>query len=278
VIGGGPVDYQYGFTSTQNIGFDFYYNGQTFTQFILNADGYINLVTNPRSGNTIAPFEYFRLDSTSNSEFRVYTSGDAGSRICTIQFKKFQLIYSDLDVYREMNFQIKLYEHTNVIEFVYGDFIQGNESDHYFGPYIGIMGNGTTNAVNVQKNGLDPWSSAVFVDNNFSANFYVYSANPPVSGLTYRFKPFAFDVSLEAVYALGRHPVPAGSPEIIQARIRNKGIYPVTDLPVTLNISGDNIFSNTQKISISAKKDTVINFDAFSPYTIGSNTVSVSRA
>ncbi len=270
-----PYNYYMGDT-LRDIGFNFYFNNKTFSTFFLNSDGSINLGADRTYEDILSPYQTSLLDTTLESEFRIYTTGTEGARVCIIQFKRLQLRDWQYNAYSDVNFQIRLYETTNVIEFVYGNFTQNDELLLSFYTNIGIKHNYEANGINVKKNYGDPWTSATFLNTTFSNNFDTYDSDLPTPGLIYRFKPFMFDVAVKAVYALNKNPLPAGNPEIIQARISNKGVYPIVDYPVTLNITGDNLFSTTQKVSISALTDTVISFDSFSPYTLGSNAITVS--
>ncbi|WP_181017562.1 hypothetical protein, partial [Pseudomonas syringae] len=130
-------------SAAQDIGFSFSYNGATFTQFTLNTNGFIklgatpataandvNILINNTDQNVIGPATGVDLtgaadQTASPTEFRVSTTGAAGSRVCTIQYENL----SDKAITganpvpsqcRTMQFQVKLYEGTNNIEVVYG--------------------------------------------------------------------------------------------------------------------------------------------------------------
>ena len=63
------------------------------------------------------------LTGNPGAEYRVFTDGPPGAQVCTIQFKNLtEKTTVPAMQYSNINFQIKLYETTNVIEFIYGPF------------------------------------------------------------------------------------------------------------------------------------------------------------
>jgi hypothetical protein len=111
----------------------------------------------------------------------------------------------------------------------------------------------------------------------------------PVSGTTIlntasAFKPqlqlkhiTANDASVVQVYTLGKLPIPFAAPHVVSANILNNGSNAISNLAVTLSISGANSFTDIQTIaSLASGASTTVNFTAFTPTNIGSNTVSVS--
>ncbi len=91
------------------------------------------------------------------------------------------------------------------------------------------------------------------------------------------FMLYDFDMEVVAVYTLGHLPLGAGDEHVVSAVVRNFGLLTQTNVDVTLSISGDNIFTDTQTIASSApgQVDTIY-FDAFTATTLGWNTVTVS--
>ncbi len=85
------------------------------------------------------------------------------------------------------------------------------------------------------------------------------------------------DARISQVYTLGKLPVPFATPHIIKSTIVNSGSGTITNLPVTLTISGANSFNDVQTIPSLLPGDTVIvSFSAFTPASTGVNTVNVS--
>lgn len=87
----------------------------------------------------------------------------------------------------------------------------------------------------------------------------------------------ANEVEVVAFYAKGRNARQWGSPEVIQAVVRNNGYQVRNGLPVTLNVTGANTFTNTQTIaSLGLDTLSTVNFANFSGTNLGFNNMSVS--
>ena len=109
----------------------------SYTYFNQNNYGGAFNSNNVADVNLIAVFNH-DLDSSTvaQSEYRYQTTGTSGNRICTIQYKN----VTDKNItdssgnplphvqFESMNFQIKLYESSKAIEFIYGPFIATTDS------------------------------------------------------------------------------------------------------------------------------------------------------
>ena len=85
------------------------------------------------------------------------------------------------------------------------------------------------------------------------------------------------DASIVQVYTLGKLPIPFATPHTISANILNNGSAVLNNIPVTLGISGANIFNDQQTIaSLAPGASTTVNFVAFNPTNIGLNNIGVS--
>jgi hypothetical protein len=302
-------------SAVQNIGFTFTYNGTSFTQFFLNTNGFIKLGATAPSAtamypaesagtgatevfqsaadpNIIAPFNFdLAAGSAGNTEYRVYTSGTAGSRICTIQWKN----VSDktgtyLNQLGNVSFQVRLYEATGVIEFVYGTATAGTNPDDYRFAEIGLKGTSFASGRIVQALNAptSPWSGATFADfsyvvaNNTLVPFSFRKNLLPDAGRTFRFTPVApapaNDAAVATIYTLGKLATPASLPHTVQARVTNAGSAALTNLTVTLSVTGANAFSNTQTVaSLAVGASTTVTFAAYpSTLTVGTNNITVS--
>ena len=106
--------------------FTFNYCGNNYTSLVVNTNGVVTFGTTVSLGNSLASTSYINVlapfwddlsSSSVSGHISHYTEGTAPNRVLTIQYS---------DVYRLgattylLNFQIKLYETTNSIEFVYG--------------------------------------------------------------------------------------------------------------------------------------------------------------
>ncbi|WP_426490272.1 T9SS type A sorting domain-containing protein [Hymenobacter sp. 102] len=297
-------------SAAQDIGFSFSYNGATFTQFTLNTNGFIklgatpataandvNILINNTDQNVIGPATGVDLtgaadQTASPTEFRVSTTGAAGSRVCTIQFENL----SDKAItganpvpsqFRTMQFQVKLYEGTNNIEFVYGTWTSsGNPATTQFF-LTGLKGssNDPADLSLTSKNGTAAWSSTVFQNVVVINNTGYYAAHAaqnavlPDAGRTYRFRAAQpNDASVATIHTLGKLAVPNSLPHTVATAVTNSGTNALTNIPVTLTVSGANTFTSTKTIATLAPGATqLVTFDAY-PSTLaqGTNNLTVS--
>ncbi|MBA3647764.1 MAG: T9SS type A sorting domain-containing protein [Chitinophagales bacterium] len=110
------------------IGFTFNYNGNDYTTFGINANGFISLgavpvtsnnaISSGLTNNVISAFNNDLYGVTPGAQISYQTSGAAGSRVLTIEWTNWGFFSSGGG--NEFNFQIKLLEGTNKIQFVYG--------------------------------------------------------------------------------------------------------------------------------------------------------------
>jgi hypothetical protein len=85
------------------------------------------------------------------------------------------------------------------------------------------------------------------------------------------------DLTVKAVYTLGKLPIQGGVPHNVKAIIRNRGLAAQNNINVTLNISGANTFTTTYNIaSIAPGAEDTISFNGFTAASIGINNVNVS--
>ncbi len=86
-----------------------------------------------------------------------------------------------------------------------------------------------------------------------------------------------FDIELTQVYTLGKLPVAHAIPHTISALIINRGYIDASNIDVSLSITGDNIFMNTQNISsLSAGDSITVFFAGYNPSLEGDQEVEVS--
>lgn len=296
-------------SAAQNIGFSFSYNGVAFTQFVLNTNGLVrlgaaapsvaNMFANYEAGansgqdpisststsdvNLLMPFNFDLQNGTSTAEYRVATTGTAPNRICTIQWKN----VSDKgdanpSQYANFTFQLKLYETSNLVEFVYGTATASTNTAIARFPTIGIKGSSAATAVLVNKNSSTAaWSTAIFITGPYGTSTHNFRANVgPDAGRTYRFTATplpANDAAVAAIYTLGKLPT-AGLPHAVQAVVSNAGSAALASQTVTLTVTGANTFTSTQTIaSLAVGASATVTFGAL-PATLvaGTNTVTVT--
>lgn len=140
-------------------------------------------------------------------------------------------------------------------------------------------------------NGSAPFATtgAVYTANTSIANSLVSAASataaPTTLGLT-AFRPEfiwgvddrkANEVEVITMFAKGRNPRNFGTPESIQAIVRNNGYQVRTNVPVTLGVAGANTFTNVQTIpSLGIDSTQLVTFSAFTGTSVGFNNMTVS--
>ena len=115
-----------GNSSVTNIGFDFVFNGTTFTQFVANSNGWISLGSSPPgegeysaiSSNTSNTIAFFSRDAKAVGGASYETSGTAPNRVLTIQYTDYAPYWGNTS--NVMDVQILLYETSNQIDIIYG--------------------------------------------------------------------------------------------------------------------------------------------------------------
>ena len=116
----------------------------------------------------------------SSGEIRSETMGVAGSQVHIIQFKNFARFAGSNEL---LNFQIRLYETTNVIQVVYGTNTTTNATSA--APQVGLRG--LTNADYNNRTGTVWATSTAGVSN--TASMTLNSTSLPVSGQIYNWGP-----------------------------------------------------------------------------------------
>lgn len=189
-----------GYANALPIGFSFNYNGTTYTTFNVNANGFItfgagfnadpletnysnNLTNGPTSQTSVRPIVaplWDDLDMDANSDIKYELTGAAGSRVLTVQWSNVYWRYTALTP--SIAFQVKLYETTNVIEFVYNQ-LAGATATPTASIGITAAATGSGNFLSVQ----DATASATA-----SSTTEVASINTrPATGQIYRFTPLS---------------------------------------------------------------------------------------
>ena len=305
-------------SAAQAIGFSFNFNGIAFTQFVLNTNGLIRLgsaapssvaafppfAQTPESGpisgtnaadvNLIAPFNLDLGPGTAGgTEYRVVTTGTAPNRVCTIQWKnvadKPQAASSTVSVviatqFDNFSFQVKLYETTNNVEFVYGTATASTGVSNAKYAAVGIKGAVPASSVLATKASTGLWSVATFFVGPYLASSAGNAHNVrqtalPDAGRTYRFAPTpTSDAAVSVIYTLGKIASPGALPHAVRAVVTNAGISAQTNLDVTLNVTGANTFTDTKRVaSLAAGASTTVTFASY-PATLaaGTNTITVT--
>lgn len=189
-VSGTPIAFKYttGDSSKIPIGFPFSFFGVVTEDLYVHTSGSISFIEGYLSPSSISspvtsgssyglvlhPWSNSSSGTDSNSSVQYLLSGTEGSRILTIQWSNY-LDYYYIPYYR-LNFQVKLYEGTNVAEFIYGTKT---------GSGAGVTANvGIKNAVGGSGNFMDGISGSTVTATSYSSN-----SGFPAPNTCYRFTP-----------------------------------------------------------------------------------------
>lgn len=141
-------------SNATNIGFDFWYNGVRYTQFSVSTNGYMDFSNSTADGGpTTGVFGYDNTRFTNTgghtaialapmyddmttqgggdplgNSIKYELTGTAPNRVLTVEWIN-MAVY--LNTTPDLNFQVKLYETTGVIEFIYGTMTPGTATWSY---------------------------------------------------------------------------------------------------------------------------------------------------
>ena len=180
-----------------NIGFTFYFNGQSYTQLSVNSNGYIafgnnalsnsfTVISDTASGNpnnVISALNY-DLQGQTGSVLRNRTTGTSTNRTCVIQWSNYKAAGASGDA---LSFQIRLSETSNDIVIKYGACTSSN-------PHIaqvGLRGNNNSDFNNryVADTAItNTWSTSAAGTLN-SSSCIIKTGFNPASGQTYTWQP-----------------------------------------------------------------------------------------
>lgn len=292
-------------SSSVSIGFNFTFNGTTYTDFIVNTNGFIKLGTSAPSSaalfystatgvgasgalnssnssdvDIISVFNHDLEQGTGTADITYETTGSSPNQVCTIQWKNFRdKTTSPVVQFDNIAFQIKLFEGSNKIQFVYGPFTSSGNAASAKTVGVGLKGsnNNTTNVITVTKASGTDWAYSVFLQGHYTGNAHnVRNAVLPTSGQTYEFYPTQqFDVAVTNLYTLGKMPIPFGVPQPTEARIANLGSDTMGNFWVYLMSKGTNNYLDSQFVSNTMQPNDVlfITFPNFDAKSLGIDTV-----
>ncbi len=211
------------------LGFTFHYNGVAYTDvrissegFVLMGDGTVGLYCAPNPignasslcANALAPLG-MALEGNPASEVRRGVTGTAPNRVYTVQWKDHRA--EDAPVGAEsFTFQLKLYETTDVIEFIYGPFTKDSTART---PQVGIRG---VTSSDYQTRAANPdWANSAAGTSSLSTMLLSPTVSPTL-GLTYRWTPVG-DPDLSRSTKTAPASTPPGRPLTYTVHIANTG-------------------------------------------------------
>jgi len=173
-----------------NLGFTFYFNGHAYTQVSIQSNGFVAMgaavtssytpLSTGTSNNVVAALGRDIQGNGTTSELMSLMEGTAPNRIFTIQWSHYKR-YGTTYVGDDFNFQIKLYETSDKVEFVYGVFT----AIYYATPpsmQVGLRGD--SNADFNNRTTATDWTASTAGSSNTDAMTLTDLIYPP-SGLTF---------------------------------------------------------------------------------------------
>lgn len=182
--------------ATIPVGFTFTFNGSTYTAATISCNGYIifggtsSLGYNPISSTTVAGGCLAPLGrdlqsiAGAGSEVRSELSGSVGSQVFTVQWKNVKR-YGTSYVGESLNIQLKIYEGSNKVEFIYGT-CAGTTYASPTHPQVGMRG--ATNTDYANRTTTTDWAATSAGSAN-NATCTLNSTVFPASGLTFIYNP-----------------------------------------------------------------------------------------
>ncbi len=150
-------------------------------------------------------------------------------------------------------------------------------------------GGGLYVAYDWQSNGPFSTTSAIYLCESVALNPGGASAAstsaPPATLGTTAFRPaflfgfsnpFSNDMQVLGIEAPGRVAAMFNTSHVIQAHIKNGSSAALNNVNVSLNVTGANLFTDVQQVSLAAGASSVVSFAAFNPQNPGLNTLSVT--
>jgi N-acetylneuraminic acid mutarotase len=171
------------------LGFNFTYNGNVFTTAGVSANGTVAMGTSAPSSytaltgstnNVIVPFNEDLLGSAANGAAMLYqTTGTPGSRVFTFEWKNWGFYSAGAN---EVSFQVKLYEGSNVVQFVYQNGTATGSK------LVGVGLRGTSASAFLNRTTTTDWSGTTAGGAN-TATCTVSATVRPANGLTFTWTP-----------------------------------------------------------------------------------------
>jgi len=236
-------------SAAKNIGFTFDYGCNSYTQFIASSNGYLvlgssgfNSSTNSLTNNVgpiIAPLWDDLKTGSSGSSVNFKQTGIAGSRVMTIEWLNVKWDKSAAG--GNISFQVKLYEGSNNIEFVYRLDAAGTYNT-YSGATIGIGNNtvaGETYFYSLDNSGTSP--TAVYGTETTNIT------TPPATGQVYTWTPSSVVLDQPFTASVGKGGV---NEQILRVKINNDLCSGNSVTQFQIRMTGTTAIADVSKIHI----------------------------
>ena len=228
-----------GASAATNIGFSFTFDNKAYSSFQASALGYLSFngnlhlnqynnyqkLINSPDFPLIAPL-YDDEETGLNGGVFTELSGNAPNQVLTIEWRHMRWWWSGYD--STISYEVKLYETSNRIEFVYNNEPNGgllNVNTSGPGATIGLAD--SSGFISVLSSDANPAISSVIENDTIHIK--------PVTGQAYRFDPLA----------ITGIPVTTKTPALTIAKVDSRGLFRI----VNLNISGElSVYDVTGKL------------------------------
>ncbi len=182
-----------------NIGFNFILMGNVYSQFSASADGMVGLGSVAVSGatNGTASVTTPKISALggdlyvgSNGKVHYKVVGTAPNRCLVVEFNNMAIFYSTSLVNTINTYQVRLYETTGVVEYVYGNMFCGSTT--YAPAYVGFSVGSLVNknaSITTSTNTVS--TAATFATNTYTANTNITNLHSSTDGsrTVYKFTP-----------------------------------------------------------------------------------------
>lgn len=235
------------------VGFNFNYNGVLYDRFAVNTNGWIKIGTGTFTiGSTTAPisnsgttgFENILsalgrdLQGQTGSELSYKLIGSSPNRILVVQWLNYRRFNGPNN--ESLNFQIRLNENANIIEFIYGVMTTTNTSTSTQNNPTQLGIRGMINSDFKNRTTTSNWSSSSAGSLNTNTMRLTASVKPS-SGLTYTFSPANMSYSSSTVVTAETSSIKKNTYNnpIIKIQVVVSGfLNPLTLSSITCNTNG----------------------------------------
>jgi hypothetical protein len=281
-------------TSPIDIGFDFTFNETVFNQCMIHADGVLrfgsvapgshtSLYANNGSFNGMAyhtndanfqnvVYAFFMDLVQANQQpiYHVFTEGVAPNRVTTLQWKNLKDNSGSAGEgqFNELAFQIKLFETTNDIQIIYGDFVPSTNKSISRTLHVGTRASATVFIAESRMGSFSLFENAEFLGPTVNAvsgsGLDINNNFGPVNGFSFLFYgKRTVDIGIVESYL--DHSVVKTDAARSSVNVKNEGRLGMNNISVKLEISGANTYTETLIIpTLAPAQSQIIDFMGYS--------------